>query len=219
MATYSNVAGDFSVVYKDADEVEVFGLPFSITAVQIKRIIRKPTGAAASVIKTRGSDLVCTWTPSGSVPGSGTILTTSFGTLVDTDEYIVEIEGPPKGYNEALDASKAVAVGLPMYCNDGVIADLTSDTVEVVKSMLADGYNAFSLTATLGAAGDQVTVYGSNDPAGSTGYYDITALALGTNIVSVSGAYQTADVVAFQWIKFVIDGTTSASVSLTRFRK
>jgi hypothetical protein len=141
------------------------------------------------------------------------------GSFAATDEYIVEIEGPPKGYNAALDASKAVAVGLPMYCNDGVIADLTTDTVEVVKSLLADGYNAFSLTATLGAAGDQVTVYGSNDPAGSAGFYDITALALGTNIVAVSGAYQTADVVAFQWVKFVIDGTTSASVSLTRFRK
>ena len=219
MTIYSNIAGDFSAIQAGADTIDIFGLPFSITAVQIKKITSKPTGTAAAVIAARGATLVCTWSPSGSIAGSGTIMTASLGTLATTDEYIIEIEGPPKGYHAATDSTKTLTVGEPAYTNDGVIANLSADTVEVVKSLLADGYNAFSLTATLGAAGDQVTVQGSNDPAGAAGFYDITALALGTNIVSVSGAYQTPDVVAFQWVKFVINGATSASVSLTRFRK
>jgi hypothetical protein len=142
------------------------------------------------------------------------------GSFAATDEYIVEIEGPPKGYNAALDASKAVAVGLPMYCNDGSIASLANDSVEILKPMLADGYNAFSMTATFTDAADNVTVFGTNYVDGTKHFYDITALALGVPRVTVSGAYQTSEPLMFQWVKIIIDGTVgSASIELTRFRK
>jgi hypothetical protein len=219
MTVYSNIAGDFQVTFKDADELNIFGLPAAISAVQIRRITRKPTGAAVSVIKTRGTDLVCEWTPDGSIVGKGVIATTSLGTLLASDDYIIEIDGPPKGYHAATDSTKAEVTNALYYVNDGMIADLTADTAEIVKPMLADGYNAFSLSAVLGAAGDGVTVLGSNDPAGSAGYYDVTALALGVPLVSVSGAYQSSEPLMFQYIKIVINGTTSANVYLTRFRK
>lgn len=219
MAIYSNIAGDFAAVYKDADEIELVGLPAYITAVQIRKIIRKPTGTAQSVVKVRGTDLVCTWTPDATIDRKGAIATTSLGTLASTDEYIVELDGPPKGYHAATDSTKSMVTNALHYCNDGKIADLTGDSVEIVKPMLADGYNAFSLQATLGAAGDGVRVLASNDPAAGAAYYDITALALGTPAVVVSGAYQTAEPLMFQWIKLAITGTTSAVVYLTRYRK
>jgi hypothetical protein len=220
MTVYSNIAGDFQVTWKDADEINIFGLPENINAVQIKRITRKPTGAAASVIKTRGTDLVCTWTPDGSIPLAGVIMTTSFGTLVTTDEYIIEIDGPPKGFNAVTDSTKAEVTNALYYCNDGLIADLTSDSVEIVKPLLSDGYNAFSLSVNIGADGDKLTVLATNDPAGTTGYYDITALALGVQAITVDGAYQTAEPLMFQWVKLVIDGhTDSIAVYMTRFRK
>lgn len=219
MAIYSNIAGDFAAVYKDGDEIELVGLPAYITAVQIRKIIRKPTGTAQSVVKVRGTDLVCTWTPDATIDRKGAITTTSLGTLASTDEYIVEIDGPPKGYHAPTDSAKAMVINAMHYCNDGKIADLTADSVEIVKPMLADGYNAFSLHVTLGAAGDGVRVLASNDPAAGATYYDVTAMALGTPAVVVSGAYQTAEPLMFQWVKLVITGTTSAIVYLTRFRK
>lgn len=220
MTVYSNIAGDFQVTFKDADELNIFGLPENINAVQIKRITRKPTGAAASVIKTRGTDLVCTWTPDALIPLAGVIATTSFGTLVTTDEYIIEIDGPPKGYHAATDSTKSMVTNALHYINDGSIASLTNDSVEILKPLLADGYNAFSLTATFTDAADNLKVMGTNDVDGTKHFYDITTLALGINQVTVSGAYQSAEPLMFQWVKFVIDGTTgSASVELTRFRK
>lgn len=219
MALYTNIAGDFGVAFKDADEIELVNLPEAITAVQIRRIIRKPTGAAASVIKTRGTDLVCTWTPDATIARKGALATTSFGTLVSTDEYIVELDGPPKGYHAATDSTKTQVTNALHYVNDGKIADLTADAVEIVKPLLADGYNAFSLQATLGAAGDGVSVLASNDPSGSAAFYDVTPLALGVPNVAVSGAYQAAEPLMFEWIKLVITGTTSAAVYLTRYRK
>jgi len=220
MTVYSNIAGDFQVTFKDADELNIFGLPASITAVQIKRITRKPTGAAVSVIKNRGSDLVCIWTPDVSIPLAGVIQTTSLGTLANTDEYIIEIDGPPKGFNAATDSTKAEVTNALYYSNDGDIASLTNDSADILKPLLVEGYNAFSLTATFTDAADNVTVLGTNDLAGTKHFYDITAMALGVNKVDVSGAYQTAEPLMFRWVKFVIDGTTgSASVELTRFRK
>lgn len=220
MSIYKNICGDFSVVQSGADTLAVFGLPFSIAAVQIKRIVRKPTGSDVSVIAARGATLECTWTPSGSIPLAGTILTASLGTLASTDEYIIEIEGPPKGYNPALDGTKTVAVGEPAFCNDGCIADLEYDSVTVWKSLLADGYNALAMTVVLGDVGDSVAVFGSNDPAGVADFHDITTLALGSPLVTTSGAYQTPDVIMFQFVKIVIVGTvSSARVYLTRFRK
>jgi hypothetical protein len=147
-------------------------------------------------------------------------MTTSLGTLATTDEYILEIDGPPKGFNEATDSTKTMVTNALHYINDGSIASLTNDSVEILKPLLADGYNAFSLTATFTDAADNLKVMGTNDVDGTKHFYDITTLALGINQVTVNGAYQSAEPLMFQWVKFVIDGTTgSASVELTRFRK
>lgn len=220
MAVYKNIYGDFSAIYSSSTELVVFGLPFSITAVQIKKITRKPTGSAVSVVKNRGTDLVCTWTPDATVSGKGVITTTSLGTLASSDEYIIEIEGEPKGYSASVDANKTFSIGEPTYSNDGMIAEVASDDVEIVKSLLVDGYNAISLTVNIDALGDFVKVYGTNDPTGLSGFYDITALACGVSSVVASGAYQTPGVIMFPYIKIVVDGNTSyAAANLTRFLK
>jgi hypothetical protein len=224
MTVYKNIYDDFTVVYKSTSTIEVFGLPFNITAVQIKKITRKPTGSAVSVVKNRGTDLVCTWTDDGSIQGKGLITTTSLGTLADTDEYIVEIEGPPKGYVQSVDANKTYEVNSVMAINDGLIGSLGSaDTIEVVKSLLVDGFNAISLVVSIGALGDNVKVYGTNDPSGAVGFYDITTLACGVPQIVASGAYQTPGVIMFPYLKFVIaqvgEGEVTTSAYLTRFLK
>ena len=210
---YSSSRGDFSVTYVSTTQATLSGLPFNISASNIAAIIRKPTGTATSIQRTRGVDLDCSWTNSGSVIGSGTI-TMSAPWFVATDEIEVLVEGPNKAYDVTSNANRSILTNPDSLRNsfDDEInqSGLTGPgSYDYYYDMSIGGFHRLSMVVK-SIADVTITVYGTNRlpdkefGLSSADWEDITLLALGADTVTSTGAYYSLDSIPFAriWIEF-----------------
>lgn len=205
---YSNLYSDFSIEYDDVDTLYLRRLrwPLSPNGSEVYAISRR-AAAAGSAWTTyyRGGTLRCTVGHTVGDPQFYSLTISPPLVFAATDEIIVWLEGPPRGYDMEREANGVLVRNPDCLHNacDGIVfaalADADDDDTYIQHfyfDMALSGYHRMSLQ-TSGVIDahpeggiDSVKVYGTNqlDPDIDCLWSDITLEAVGTDNITGNAA-------------------------------